>query len=267
MDQFKQKVLNLALGDDSARDVEVANEILNDQPLVHAGEHGELQTTVADEDPSVADRHIEVSLKLLAASSGLLRDGLIDVDLHASIEKRSISAIKRRITTVGGRDGAGSNNLPSIEFKEVNFAGPLVFSSLSFEKLKFTDCTFDSAVHFSAIESSSCIEFSRCTFATGHELLLRFLNFPKPEDASEWRPSLFFEDCLIKNMWVFKSQVFLFFVDSVIESSTLELTSGSVTQYVNCQLIDAIIHDTANEADRNPLVPRGWFRNVGWMVN
>lgn len=226
-----------------------------------------MRTTLTDEDPSVADRYIEVSLKLLAASSGLLRDRSISFDQHVFIEKRSISAIKRRITKVGGRDGTGSNHPPRIEFKDINFVDPLVFSSLSFEKLKFTDCTFGSAVHFSAIESSTCIEFSRCTFATEHELLLSFLNFPKPDDASEWRPSLFFENCLIKNMWVFKSQVFLFFVDSVIETSTLELSSGSVTQYVNCQLVDAIAHNAVNEADRSPLVPRGWFRNEGWMVN
>lgn len=261
-----KEVAECILGRKSFEELEIASEILSNR-VNESWEAGDTWSRSSRWNLDLMKRYNQVALKLLSSSSHLLSNSLIDPAMHEFVEKHALNSIIENIRMADNSALVGSSGISKLEFKEIIFTSPLVLSNIHFDDVSFTRCTFKSDLLLSSVTSSKCIKFDQCTFSHGHQVILRFLCFPKPVNASEWRPSFTFKECSIADMWVFKSQVFLFFSDSIIRSSSLELSAESVVHYVNCRLSDAIVHDVTSGSGGFSLVPRGWFRDAGWTLD
>ena len=209
--------------------------------------------------------------EVLQRSSRLLESGSIDVALYSKIDRYAVDEMKAEIVRLSHRNSDDGDALPSLEYKSVIFTQPLTFSNINFQRLSFNDCTFGSALHFTGTTSENTIEFTNCSFGQEHELLVRMTSFPKPEQPSSWRPSMSFKNCSVPYLHVIKAELFLFFTDSKIGATSLELSPGSTVQYVDCQVSDGIIHAIdeqriSNGYSGHQLVPKDWYKPRGWTI-
>lgn len=210
---------------------------------------------------------IDLSIETLQSSSKLLKGEEIDVNFHAELEGIAVSLILIQLSQAHCANNNKTSTPPlTLDFTDVFFTKPLVLSNVHLKKLRFTGCIFANAFHLTAVSCATPIEIIDTRFTSQGSLLIRMISFPKPDPPSEWAPSFIFRNCLIQSIEVFRAEVFLFFTESTIRNSSLQLPTGAVAQYVNCQVNDGIIYGVAPNTDGNSLVPRWWYREVGWSI-
>ncbi|BAU96161.1 hypothetical protein N24_1899 [Corynebacterium suranareeae] len=211
----------------------------------------------------LSQRIIYLAIEILQSSSRLLKREEIDVNLHEELEEIAVSLI---IYQLSKNHNESSSRSFSLEFTGISFTKPLILTSVHLEKLRFTDCIFASAFHLTAVSCATTIEMTNTQFIAQGSLLIRMISFPKPDPASDWAPSFIFRNCLIQIIEVFRAEVFLFFTESTIKGSALELPAGAVAQYVNCQVNDGIIYGVDQDTLGDSLVPRWWYKDLGWSI-
>lgn len=258
---------NLVRNPTKAR-LEVAERILEREVSSQDGAYENHPYAHREADrPEPSAQILDLSLDLLQSSSRLLKREELGIELHGKIEETAMNFIAFHLSDICGNPEQGKSTAPDIDFKETFFSRPIILSNMALNRLRFVDCTFNNAVQFTAVSCRSPIEFSNSTFAGRGTLLIRMMNFPKPDPPSDWQPSFIFKDCSIGRIEAFRAEVFLFFIRSAINSSSLQLPEGSVTQYVDCHISDCIVHSTNAEIDGNDLVPQWWHKDIGWKIN
>ncbi|MEZ2122636.1 hypothetical protein [Corynebacterium sp. CCM 9203] len=268
MDKIKLLTLKNLVRNPTKTRLEIAERILESEVISPSGEDKNgLHARHEVDCPEPSQQLLNLSLDLLQSSSALLREEAIGIELHGKIEETVLASLDFQLYAIRSTSEKGEFEPPDIDIKGAFFSKPLILSNVLLKRLRFTDCTFDNAVHLTAVSCGSPIQFSSSAFTSKGQLLIRMMHSPKPDPPRDWQPSFIFKDCSINRIEAFRANVFLFFTRCSIESSSLQLPAGSVTQYVDCRISDGIVHSVSAESDGHDLVPQWWHKDIGWGLS